>query len=179
MKISASFLLFLLVLISACTSIPKGLKPVEQFEVNRYLGKWYEIARLDHRFERGLTDITAEYSLRPDGGLKILNSGYNTAAGEREQAEGKAYFLGNPDTGSLKVSFFGPFYGGYYIIELDKADYQYAMITGPDLNYFWILARTPRMDPVILKILIDRAKSLGFAVDKLIISEHQQQPAHN
>lgn len=178
MKITAPFLLILLLLISGCTSIPKGLKPVEQFEVNRYLGKWYEIARLDHRFERGLTDINAEYSLRADGGLKVLNSGYNSATGEREQAEGKAYFLGNPDTGSLKVSFFGPFYGGYHIIELDKADYQYAMISGPDLDYFWILARTPSMDPAILKGLIGRAKKLGFAVDQLIFSEHQQQHAN-
>ncbi len=160
--------------LSACTGIPKGIKPVEQFDVSRYLGKWYEIARLDHRFERGLIAINAEYSLRPDGGLKVLNSGYNIKTGERDQAEGKAYFLGKPDIGSLKVSFFGPFYGGYHIIELDKEAYQYAMITGPDLDYFWILARTPTLDPAIMQRLIARAKNLGFAVDKLIFTDQAQ-----
>ncbi|MDF1583847.1 MAG: lipocalin family protein [Methyloprofundus sp.] len=161
-------------ILTACTGLPKGIKPVEQFEVNRYLGKWYEIARLDHRFERGLTAINADYSLRSDGGLKVLNSGYNIETGEREQAEGKAYFLGEPDIGSLKVSFFGPFYGGYHIIELDKKAYQYAMITGPDLDYFWILARTPTLDQAILQRLIARAKTLGFAVDKLIFTDQAQ-----
>jgi len=162
---------FILVTLTACTGIPEGIKPVEQFEVSRYLGKWYEIARLDHRFERGLTAINAEYSLRTDGGLKVLNSGYNIETGNRDQAEGKAYFLGSPDVGSLKVSFFGPFYGGYHIIELDKQAYQYAMITGPDLDYLWILARTPTLDQAILQRLIASAKSLGFAVDKLIFTE--------
>lgn len=168
--------LFLIILFSltACTGIPKGLKPVEQFEVNRYLGKWYEIARLDHRFERGLTAINAEYSLKPDGGLQVLNSGYSIETGEREQAEGKAYFLGEPDIASLKVSFFGPFYGGYHIIELDKEAYQYAMITGPDLDYFWILARTPTLDQAILQRLIAQAKNLGFAVDKLIFTDQSR-----
>ncbi|OQK16023.1 lipocalin [Methyloprofundus sedimenti] len=161
-------------ILTACTGIPEGIKPVEQFDVSRYLGKWYEIARLDHRFERGLTAINAEYSLREDGGLKVLNSGYNIKTGERDQAEGKAYFLGKPDIGSLKVSFFGPFYGGYHIIALDKLDYQYAMITGPDLDYLWILARTPTLDQAILQRLIARAKGLGFAVDKLIFTEQPQ-----
>lgn len=172
----AIFLVIVLIL-TACTGIPEGIKPVEQFDVSRYLGKWYEIARLDHRFERGLTAINAEYSLRADGGLKVLNSGYNIKTGERDQAEGKAYFLGKPDIGSLKVSFFGPFYGGYHIIELDKLDYQYAMITGPDRDYLWILARTPTLDKAILQRLIARAKSLGFAVDKLIFTEQPQTSA--
>jgi len=163
--------IFILVTLTACTGIPEGIKPVEQFEVSRYLGKWYEIARLDHRFERGLTAINAEYSLRADGGLRVLNSGYNIETGKRDQAEGKAYFLGRPDIGSLKVSFFGPFYGGYHIIELDKQAYQYAMITGPDLDYLWILARMPTLDQATLQRLIARAKFLGFAVDKLIFTE--------
>lgn len=107
----------------------------------------------------------------------MLNSGYNIETGERDQAEGKAYFLGKPDIGSLKVSFFGPFYGGYHIIELDKLGYQYAMITGPDRDYLWILARTPTLDQAILQRLIARAKDLGFAVDKLIFTEQSQASA--
>ncbi|WP_305909612.1 lipocalin family protein [Methylomarinum sp. Ch1-1] len=167
-------LLILLLALTGCTGIPEGIEPVKQFDVQRYLGKWYEIARLDHRFERGLTAITAEYSLREDGGIRVVNSGYNVDDGQLEQAEGRAYFIGANDVGSLKVSFFGPFYGGYHIIELDKEAYRYAMITGPDRDYLWILARTPDLAPAVLNDLIARAKTLGFAVDQLIFTEHDQ-----
>lgn len=161
-------LLALLFMLSACTGIPEGLNSVTPFEINRYLGKWYEIARLDHRFERGLEGISADYSLQEDGSIKVINSGYNVQSGKLKQAEGKAYFIGRTDVGSLKVSFFGPFYGGYHIIELDKKDYQYAMISGPDRDYLWILSRTPTLDTAILERLKSRAKDLGFAVDQLI-----------
>lgn len=162
-----------LFLATACTGIPDGVKPVTGFELSRYLGKWHEIARLDHRFERGLTDITAEYSLRDDGGVRVLNSGYNIENRERETAEGKAYFVETPDVGQLEVSFFGPFYGAYNIIELDKAEYRYVMIAGPSRDYLWILAREPRLDPVVLKGLVARAKTLGFPTDALIYSQPQ------
>ena len=169
-------LVVMLLMQTACTGIPAGLQPVEPFDVNRYLGKWYEIARLDHRFERGLTDITAEYSMREDGGIRVMNSGYDAKTGKRKQAEGRAYFIDRPDIGSLKVSFFGPFYGGYHIIELDKNAYQYAMVTGPDRDYLWILARTPTLDPALLENLIRQGKDHGFAVDELIFTEHTQSP---
>jgi len=164
---------FLIVLISAillgCTGIPDGVKAIDGFEINRYLGTWYEVARLDHRFERGLTKISATYTLRPDGGVKVLNQGWNQADGKWEQAEGKAYFVGKPDNGRLKVSFFGPFYGGYNIFELDKKNYAYSMVTGPDRSYFWILSRTPQLPKETLEALIKNAKKIGFATDKFIL----------
>lgn len=162
----------LLSLITGCTSVPAGIQPVGNFEVNRYLGKWYEIARLDHRFERGLDQITAEYSLNTDGGLRVVNSGRNIETGKREYADGKAYFINQPTTGSLKVSFFGPFYGGYHIFVLDKINYNYAMIAGNSKDYLWILARQPTLDKNDLAKLVDQAKTLGFATEKLIYTKH-------
>ncbi|GAA0418754.1 lipocalin family protein [Cocleimonas flava] len=166
------FMIITLFLSGCSASIPDGIEPVSGFEVNRYLGKWYEIARLDHSFERGLNNISAEYSLREDGNLRVLNRGYNIKKKKWQDAEGKAKFTGSSDTGSLKVSFFGPFYGGYNIIELDKQNYQYVMIAGNDRSYFWILSRTPKLAPNIQKKLIAKAKNLGFPVDKLIYVDH-------
>ena len=163
----------LLLLISGCTGIPSGIEAVKGFELNRYLGTWYEIARLDHRFERGLTDIHAEYSLRPDGGVKVVNSGYKAETGQRVSAEGKAYFVETPDVGRLRVSFFGPFYGGYNIIALDKVNYSYVMIAGPDRDYLWILSRTPKLDQPILQGLLAQAKAQGFATEELIFDSHE------
>ncbi|OAI04659.1 lipocalin [Methylomonas methanica] len=165
----------LLSLLCACTGIPEGVKVIDGFELERYLGTWYEIARLDHSFERGLTDISAEYSLRDDGGVKVLNSGYDAEQGQRKIAEGKAYFIDKPDIGRLKVSFFGPFYGAYNIIALDKTGYRYVMIAGPDRDYLWILARSPKLDPSIREELIQQAKALGFATEKLIFDQHPKQ----
>jgi apolipoprotein D and lipocalin family protein len=165
------FLLMLFLLLSACTTIPEGLQPISGFEVNRYMGKWYEIARLDNRFERGLKQITAEYSLRDDGGVNVINSGVNIESGKRESAEGKAYFIDKPDIGSFKVSFFGPFYGGYHIIDLDKKDYRYALIAGSDRSYLWILAREPKLDDAILQSLISKAKLSGFNTGQLLYPE--------
>lgn len=147
---------------------------VTGFDLNRYLGTWYEVARLDHRFERGLSDVTATYSLRDDGGVHVVNRGYKSNSGEWDEAVGKAYFTGDEDVGSLKVSFFGPFYGGYNIVELDKDDYQYSLVAGPDRDYLWILSRTPEMDPGALQRLIGIAKDLDFPVDDLILVEHNQ-----
>ncbi|WP_445369817.1 lipocalin family protein [Methylomonas sp. BW4-1] len=162
-------------LLCACTGIPEGIKVIDGFELNRYLGTWYEIARLDHSFEHGLTDISAEYSLRDDGGVKVLNSGYDAEQGQRKIAEGKAYFIDKPDVGRLKVSFFGPFYGAYNIIALDKIGYRHVMIAGPDRDYLWILARSPELEPSIQQDLIEQAKTLGFATDKLIFDQHPKQ----
>jgi apolipoprotein D and lipocalin family protein len=161
-------LVLMIPLLFGCTGIPEGIKAVDGFEVNRYLGTWYEIARLDHRFERGLNKISATYSLRPDGGVKVINKGWNEAKGKWEDAEGKAYFIDQPDQGRLKVSFFGPFYGGYNIFDLDKKDYGYAMISGPDKSYFWILSRTKQLPKATLESLIQEAKLAGFETDKLI-----------
>jgi len=156
----------------ACTGKPDGVVAVNEFELDRYLGNWYEIARLDHSFERGLNNITAKYSLRDDGGVKVVNSGYSKEDSEWQQAEGKAYFVNEADSGHLKVSFFGPFYGSYVIFDLDKDNYQYAFVSGPDTSYLWLLARTPQLDQTILDRFKKRSRELGFDTSKLIYVEH-------
>ncbi len=161
-------ILSLIALLTGCTGIPEGVTPVKPFEVNRYVGKWYEIARLDHRFERGLSHITAEYSSNPDGSIQVINSGYSAEAGERKQAEGKAKFVREPDEGYLKVSFFGPFYGSYIIFELDQKGYEYAFISGNGKDYLWLLARTPTVSDQVKSDFINKAKALGFATEQLI-----------
>ncbi|MFM2319524.1 MAG: hypothetical protein RLZZ215_2145 [Pseudomonadota bacterium] len=157
----------LCVFLSACAGIPEGIQPVTGFQVERYLGKWYEIARLDHPFERGLEQVSAEYSQREDGDIRVLNRGFNTRQQKFEEAEGRAKFVGQPDVGQLKVSFFGPFYGGYNIVELDP-NYQYVLVAGNDRDYLWILARTPQLEAAVQQRLVAKAKSLGFATDQLI-----------
>jgi len=172
----SAFLLALLVLISGCTGIPDNVSPVSGFDVNRYLGKWYEIARLDHSFERGLEQVTAEYSLREDGGIRVVNRGYDSTDQRWKKTEGKAYFIGESDVGRLKVSFFGPFYGGYNIIDLDQQSYRYALVSGPDTSYLWILARQPQLDNSITERLLAKASGLGFDTSQLIFVE-QKLPA--
>ena len=155
-------------LMTACTGIPEGASPVKGFDINRYLGTWYEIARLDHSFERGLEQISTQYNLREDGGINVLNQGFNPEKKRWNKAEGKAYFIGDSNTGRLKVSFFGPFYGAYNIIALDKEGYQYALVCGPDTSYLWILSRQPQLDPSIINRLVQKAQGLGFDTDRLI-----------
>ncbi|QOJ21633.1 MAG: lipocalin family protein [Gammaproteobacteria bacterium] len=161
-------LFLLIVLLGGCVSVPQNVAPVDGFELNRYLGKWYEIARLDHSFERGLANITAEYSLREDGGVKVVNKGFSVADNKWKEAEGKAYFVRDPQEGYLKVSFFGPFYGAYIVFELDKENYQYAFITSYDKSYLWLLARTPVVSDEVLNRFVQKSGELGFATDKLI-----------
>ncbi len=160
---------------SGCTGIPEGIEPVDEFELESYLGTWYEIARLDHRFERGMSNVTAAYSLREDGGVNVLNRGYRAEKGEWDEAEGKAYFIGDPGIGRLKVSFFGPFYGAYNIFELGES-YEYAMVAGPDRSYLWILAREPRLPQATLDGLIDKAEAAGYDTSDLIFVEHDRAP---
>ena len=171
MKRTLPFLLGLLGL-AGCTGIPQGLDPVKDFDVNRYLGTWYEIARLDHSFERGLNNVTADYTLRSDGGIDVLNKGYDREKGAWKEAEGKAYFLGEKDVGRLKVSFFGPFYGGYNVIALDREEYSWSVVCGPEMKYFWSLARQPQMDPAKLEELVAFAAGKGFDTDGLILVDH-------
>ena len=139
------------------------------FELARYLGHWYEIARLDHSFERGLVNVTADYALKEDGRVRVVNRGYRPADDEWQAVEGVAAFVGATDVGRLKVSFFGPFYGGYNIIALDKESYQYALVCGPSRSYLWILAREPQLDAAVTEALVARARELGFATEALIM----------
>lgn len=167
-----SMLLWLPLLIMGCSGIPDAISPVENFDVNKYLGTWYEIARLDHSFERGLQSITAEYSLRDDGGIKVVNRGFHLQKKKWKEAVGKAYFISDQKIGRLKVSFFGPFYGGYNIIDLDQRQYSYALVCGPNLSYLWILSREPHLEESRKLHLINKARDLGFDIEKLIYVKH-------
>jgi len=170
MKTLSTAVIFFLM---GCVGIPEQVKPVDHFEIEKYLGKWYEIARLDHSFERGLSHVTADYSLRRDGGVRVLNRGYFAEEGSWKEAEGKAYFVKGPDQGFLKVSFFGPFYGSYIVFELDHETYQYALVCGPKKSYLWILARRPAMKADIKSDLMEKAAASGFDVSRLIFVDHK------
>jgi apolipoprotein D and lipocalin family protein len=162
-------------LLTGCLGVPDRAVVVQDFSLERYLGTWYEIARLDHPFERGLSHVQAEYSMREDGGVRVINKGYKDQESAWDSAEGKAYFVEQPNIGKLKVSFFGPFYGAYNIIELDP-DYQYALVVGPDTDYLWILSRTPELGQDVLQRLLAKASALGFATDQLIYPEQGGMP---
>ena len=173
---SKILILAIVVLLSACMGVPDNVKVVDNIVANQYLGTWYEIARLDQSFERGLEKISATYTAKDDGSIKVVNRGFQVAKNEWKEAIGKAYFVDPPNanktnTGKLKVSFFGPFYGAYNIIALD-VNYQHVMICGPDQSYLWILSRTPQLDEPIKRDLVAKAKALGFATDKLIYVKH-------
>ncbi len=169
---SITLVLVLCSSLTSCVDVPKGTESIHGFELDRYLGKWYEIARLDHSFERGLSRVYAEYSLREDGGVKVVNRGFDPIKNEWEEAIGKAYFVREPDVGQLKVSFFGPFYGAYNILALDKEAYQYSLVAGPNFSYLWILARTPALDKAVVDDLVAKAQKLGFPVSDLIYVSH-------
>ena len=167
-------------IILGCTRVPKGLEPVSGFDGQRYLGRWYEIARLDHSFERNLSNVSAMYTAQEDGMISVVNLGYNEKTGEWKQIEGRARFIDDESAGSLKVSFFGPFYGGYHVIALDKENYSYAMVSGPDRFYLWILSRTTSLDEAIFSDLKNRAAEWGFDTTKLVTVKHDRlQDAQN
>ena len=156
-------------LVSGCLGMPQNVTPVGDFELARYLGKWYEIARLDHSFERGLEQVTAEYSLREDGGVNVKNRGFSAVENVWSEADGKAYFVDDSSEGYLKVSFFGPFYGSYIVFELEQDNYQYAFVSGPDLSYLWLLSRTPSVSDEIIADFLEKSRALGFDTEKLIM----------
>ena len=166
------FFILCSLLLTSCLSVPEGVVPVNNFELDRYLGRWYEVARLDHSFERDLQAVTAEYVTREDGGIKVINSGRNIDSGEIQQAEGRAYFVEDPSIGHLKVSFFGPFFGSYVIFELDQDNYQYAFIAGNTTDYLWLLSRSPKVSQELLEQFKDSASSLGFNLEELIMVSH-------
>lgn len=162
----------------ANTSPPPGVKAVTPFDLQRYQGRWYELARLDHSFERGMTDVSATYTPQADGSVRVVNRGFAAASGQWREAVGKALFTGAPTTGSLKVSFFGPFYGGYHVAALDP-DYRWALVLGPDTSYCWILARDKHLDAAQRDAIVARAQALGVDTHALIWVTHKRQdPAH-
>jgi len=168
-------LALVLLALSGCAGIPEGVTPVAGFRVDDYLGTWYEIARLDHSFERGLDNVTAEYSLRDDGGLTVVNRGYSKEARQWKEAVGKAYFVRGKDEGFLKVSFFGPFYGSYVVFEIDD-EYRHAFVTSYKKSYLWLLSRTPTVELQVIERFKQETKNLGFDTDALIFVD--QQPIH-
>lgn len=166
-------LLTLTLLLAGCTGTPDGIEPITGFNKDRYLGTWYEIARLDHSFEEGLSQVTAEYTENDDGSIRVINRGYNAETGEWEEAEGRAVFVGDSDTGHLKVSFFGPFYASYVIFALDS-EYSWAYITGYNRDYLWLMARTPHVSEALLNDFKDTARAKGFDLDELILVDQSR-----
>lgn len=156
-----------------CVGTPTGVTPIQGFDVDRYLGRWYEIARLDHSFERGLGRVTADYSIESDGSIRVVNRGYSEKKEKWKEASGRALFVDDITEGHLKVSFFGPFYSSYVVFELDQENYQYAFVSGPNTKYLWLLARRPDVDEMLKEKFRNRAAELGFAADTLIWVEHQ------
>ena len=165
------FILLAAAWLAGCAQIPDGVQAVGGFDAERYLGQWYEVARLDHRFERGMDNVTATYSARDDGGIDVLNRGYVRAKGEWEEARGRARFVGSREQGMLEVSFFGPFYGGYNVVDLDP-DYQLSLVVGPSREYLWILARQPSPPREAVDRVVRRADALGFDTSALIWVRH-------
>lgn len=167
--------LALLLPLWACSTLPPAdIEVVSGFDIARYEGRWYEIARLDHRFERGLDNVSAHYRRQPDGGVQVINRGYDPARGEWREAVGRARFNGAPDQGSLRVSFFGPFYGGYHVVALDRDDYRWAMVMGPDRDYLWLLARDKTLTEPVRGRLLAQARALGIDTDRLIWVRHDR-----
>ena len=164
--LGAAALLSILTLSACATRVPHGIQPVD-FDVDRYAGHWYEVARIDHFFEKGLVRTSADYSRNADGTLTVVNRGFDPARQKWKQSVGKAHFVGAPTQAALKVSFFGPFYGGYNVVALDP-QYQWAMVVGSSLDYFWILSRKPTLAQEVKDLLMAQARALGVNEEKVL-----------
>ncbi len=170
-------LLFVVVIVGgvlSCSTIPKGAVAVTPFDKDRYLGKWYEIARLDFRHEKNLNNVTAEYTLNDDGTIRVDNRGYHTKKDKWKQAIGKAKFVGDSNVARLKVSFFGPFYSGYNVIAIDD-DYRYALVAGKNLKYLWILSRDTEIPASVRDNYLKIAEDIGYETDDLLWVEHNRK----
>jgi len=155
--------------LSACSfAPPEGLNPVTPFDISRYEGKWYEVARLDHTFERGLSAVSATYRVQPDGTVKATNRGFSSQKNDWHQATGTVMFIGDPQRASLKVSFFGPFFSGYHVVALDQQHYRWALVVGQSRDQAWILSRDKQLSPELRAQLLGQARQLGIAVASLI-----------
>lgn len=160
--------------LNSCATMPNGAVAVKPFDKEKYLGKWYEIARKDFKYERNLSNTTAEYSLNDNGTIKVDNRGYNTKKGEWTQAIGKAKFIGEDNIAKLKVSFFGPFYSGYNVIAIDD-EYKYALVAGKSLKYLWILSREINIPVEIKDKYLKIAEEIGYNTADLIWVKHDKQ----
>jgi len=151
---------------SSCVSIPKGAKAVTPFDKERYLGTWYELARIDFKYEKGLDHVTATYSLLDDGSIRVDNKGFDAKKNKWKESIGKAKFAEGPGTGRLKVSFFGPFYAGYNVIAVDP-DYRYALVAGNNTDYLWILSRDKQIPEALKKEYLHLAEEIGYDTGRL------------
>ncbi len=156
---------------NSCGTIPEKAVAVKPFDKDKYLGKWYEIARFDFKFERNLNNTTAQYSLKENGDIRVENRGYNYKKKKWEQAVGMAKFVDDPNEAKLKVSFFGPFYSGYNVIAIDP-DYRYALVAGKNTDYLWILSRTKTVPEQIKTDYLKLAQSIGYDIGRLVWVEH-------
>jgi apolipoprotein D and lipocalin family protein len=157
----------------SCASIPQGVTAIESFDFAKYLGKWYEIARFDFVFEKNMNNTTAEYSLNRDGTIRVENRGYNYVKDKWEKAIGKAKFRRTSSVAELKVSFFGPFYAGYNVIDIDK-EYKYALVAGQNLKYLWVLSREKTIPEEVKKQYLLEAERRGFITKNLIWVEQNK-----
>lgn len=176
MKKNVLILLATILGLSSCATknTNLNLSTVDDFDINRYLGKWYEIARFDHRFEKGMVGTTAIYSLNDDKTIRVENSGYQDSfSGKFKTAIGKGKFANKDNPSMLKVAFFLWFYGAYNVLELDKENYSYAMIGSNSDKYFWILSRTPQLKDQDRVFLLKRAEERGFDTSKIIWVEQR------
>ncbi|NUN08821.1 MAG: lipocalin family protein [Ignavibacteriaceae bacterium] len=144
------------------------LETVSKVDVNRYMGKWYEIARLPFDRQKHCTCTTAEYAIIDNETISVLNSCRDTVDNELSTAEGKAFVVEGSNNAKLKVQFFWPFKGDYWVIDLDTLNYSYALVGMPSRKYAWILSRTPVMDPVFFQRAVNHLRSTGFDVERLI-----------
>lgn len=154
--------------LSACsTKPPPGIQPVTGFDVDRYTGHWYEVARIDQRFEAGLVRTHAEYRRNADGSLTVINRGYDPKRDAWKESRGRAVFVDEPTRAALKVSFFGPFYSAYNVVALDE-NYQWAMVMGASTDSLWILSRTPDLPNHVLQHLVERAQAMGVDTAQIL-----------
>lgn len=160
------------ILNSCSVGIPKGATAVQNFEAEKYLGKWYEIARFDYRFEKNLNNCTAEYYLNPDRTIHVKNRGFNYVQNKWKESTGEAKFVKNCDEARLKVSFFKPIWAGYNVIDL--IDYKYALVAGNSTKYLWILSREKSIPDEVKERFLAKANALGFPVQDLIWVEHNR-----
>jgi apolipoprotein D and lipocalin family protein len=170
MKITAMLkraLCLLLFVPAGCTGVPRGLQVVEDFSLDRYLGTWYEIARIDNSFEKNFEEVSATYRLDDDGSVRVENRGFDTGRQRWKSVNGRAKFAGPVERGALKVSFFGPFYASYNVLALDHEGYRWALVSGHDRDLLWILARRPVMEPALLEELRTKAAGMGFDASRI------------
>ena len=157
----------ILLSLAACTGKPEGIEPASPFDSERYLGTWYEVARIENRFEQGLSQVTATYTPREDGGITVINRGFDVREAAWKEAIGKAYFVDDRTSAHLKVSFFGPFYASYIAFHVGE-NYDHAFVTGNSKDYLWLLSRTPSVSETIKADFLSQAQALGFDLTKLV-----------